>query len=456
MDRILDLLSSYAVALDYSTLSPSVVHQVKRRVIDTLGCAIGCYSMAVPRIAREHAAEVSSTPGSTILGTRQRSSPELAAFANGVMARYLDFNDTSMSGNAGHPSDNIMALLAAAEYAGADMRTVIAAIVIAYEVQGRFGVACKDLRSNGWDNAVYVTLSSAAGAGRVLGLNKQQMANAIALAAVPNAPMGETRVGELSMWKGCTAPNAARNGVFAALLARRGMTGPQQAFEGPRGFKKQLGTALQLPAFGGAGVPYTIETDKFKYYPCDYEAQCTLTPALKLHGLLNGKLDEIEKIDIETYQHAVLISADGPAKWNPTSRETADHSIPYVFAAGLARGTLWLEDFEEERIKDTKVHALMQKIGVRATEECTRDWPEAYPFRITVTMKSGERHLEEVRYAKGHPKNPMSDDEIEAKFLRLAESVMGRSKAQLALQRLWRLDDMKGAGEIMALFELHA
>ncbi len=452
MDGVLDFLSDYGVALTYQKLPKGVVHEVKRRVIDTLGCAMGSYYMEPPEIARAHALEAISKPGSTVLGTRHQSAPELAAFANGVMARYLDLNDTTAKG--GHPSDNIMAILAAAEYAGADMPTAIASIVIAYEVQDRFGAVSRALRTNGWDNAIYVALASALGAAKVMGLSKGQMANALSLAAVPNAPMNQTRVGRLSMWKGCSAPNAARNGVFAALMARRGMTGPQEAFEGSRGFKKQLGTSFELPAFGGDGEPFAIETDKLKTFPCDYEAQCSITPALALHKTLKGRIDEVEKIDIETYDNAVYVAADTRDKWNPTNRETADHSIPYVVAVALTRGTFWLDDFAEERIRDPNIHALMQKIEVRATEECNRDWPEAYPFRITATTKSGEQHVQEIRYAKGHPKNPMSDQDIEAKFRRLTEPVLGQTRTNNALSQLWHLEDMKNAQELLALFVL--
>ncbi|MBI3043662.1 MAG: MmgE/PrpD family protein [Betaproteobacteria bacterium] len=452
MDRILNVLSDYAVSLTYQELSQAVVHQVKRRVVDTLGCAMGGYYAIPAQIARAHALEVVSSSGSTMLGTRHRSSPELVAFANGVMARYLDFNDTSMSRKGGHPSDNIMAVLAAAEYAGADIQNTIAGIVIAYEVQDRFGLACSDLRDNGWDHVAYVVLASAAGAGRAIGLNKEQMANALALAAVANAGMRQTRAGRLSMWKGCAAPNAARNGVFAALMARRGLTGPEEAFEGPWGFKKQLGTVLKLPAFGGNGEPFSIETDKFKYFPCDYEAQCSIFPALELHKVLNGKVNEIAKIDIETYEHAVEVAADTPDKWNPTTRETADHSIPYVVAVALTKGTVGLGDFIDESIRDPELHALMQKIQVHATEECTRNWPEAFPFRITVTTESGQKHVRDVRYAKGHPRNPMTDQEIEVKFRQLAEPVMGRTQVNNALGCLWHLEDIKRIQELFDLF----
>ena len=454
MDRILDFLSDYSIALTYQQLPKDVLHAVKRIVIDTLGCAIGSYHMVPPQIARAHALEVISKPGSTILGTRHRSSPELASFANGVMSRYLDFNDTSMSGAGGHPSDNIMAILAAAEYAGTDMQTTITAIILAYEVQNRIGSVSSDIRASGWEHAVYVVLASAAGAGKVMGLNKEQLANALALAAVPNAAMVQARIGRLSMWKGCTAANAARNGVFAALLARRGMTGPDEAFEGPRGYKKQLGTVMELPAFAGNGTEFTILSSKIKCFPCMYEPQCAITPALELHKVLIGKLDQIDKIEVETYEFAVQAAADTRDKWSPANRETADHSIPYVVAVALARGTVWLDDFEEVRIREPAILALMQKIEVRATEELTRAWPAAYPFRITVTTKSGEKHIQEVRHAKGHPKNPISDQEIEAKFRKLAEPVMGKAQTDKALKRLWRLEKIKSARSLLRLFEL--
>ena len=456
MDRILDFLSEYASGISYEKLPERVVHEVKRRAIDSLGCAMGSYNMGPPNIARAHAVEVGSNPGATVLGTRHRTAPELAAFANGVMVRYSDFNDMSVGRKAGHPSDNIPAVFAAAEYVGADMRSTIAGIVLAYEVQDRVGDVCEPVIDGGWDYVVYTNFAAAAGAGKVMGLTRVELANALALAVVPNGPMFQTRVGQLSMWKGCAAANAARNGLFAALLARRGMTGPDQAFEGSCGFNKQYGVTVKLPTFGGGAVPFTIEHSRFKAYPCDYEAQCCVTPAAALHKALQSRMDDVERIEIETYEHGVQCSADTPDKWNPTTRETADHSLPYVAAVALSRGTVWVDDFTEERIRDPKVHALMQKIEVRAIDEFNRAWPEAYPFRITVTMKSGQKHVEEVYYAKGHPKNPMTDQEVEAKFRRLAEPVMGQAAAGRALHVLWQMEKMRSMQELLSLFVLES
>ena len=454
MDRILDTLSDYAVSISYEKLPESVIHQVKQRLIDTMGCAMGSYNEIPPRIARAHALEATATPGATVLGSRHKSVTEHAAFANAVMARYFDFNDKSEARKGGHPSDNMLPVLAAAEYAGADMHTAIAAIVLAYEFQERVGDACSHMIDTGWDYVLYVALASAAGAGRVFGLDKEQMANALALAVVPNAGTHETREGQLSMWKGCAAANAARNGVFAAMMARRGLTGPEAAFEGPCGFNKQFGISLDLPNLGGRNAPYAILQGRFKAYPCDFEAQCCVTPMVALHKKLKDKLDDIDKILVESYQHTVQCAADSRDKWNPTTRETADHSLPYVAAVALARGTVWLDDFEEERIRDPKIYDLMQKIEVRIVDEFTRAWPEPYPFRVTATTKSGEKHVEEVYYAKGHPKNPMTDQDIEVKFRRLAETVMSPSAMDKALSALWHLEEMKRVPEIFRLFEV--
>ncbi|MDI7258825.1 MAG: MmgE/PrpD family protein [Thermodesulfobacteriota bacterium] len=453
MDPILTFLSDYGVSLNFEELSSEVVHEVKRRTIDALGCAMGAYFMEPAKIARIHASEASANPGATLLGTRHRTTPELAAFANGVMVRYLDFNDTSGSKKSGHPSDNIPAVLAAAEYVGADARTVITGIVLAYEIQDRFGQA-STIWNNGWDNITNTAISAAAGAGKVLGLNRQQMSNALALAATANIALLQTRVGTLSMWKGCAAANASRNGVFHALMARLGLTGPEEAFAGSRGFLRQVSGPMELPEFGGKDRPFTILTDKLKFFPTDHEAQCTVLPVLELRQALDGKVEDIEKVIIETYELALEIAADSKDKWAPTTRETADHSIPYVVAVALMNGTVWLDAFEEEQIRDPKIHTLMQKIEVRENKEYSRLHPESNCFRIEVITRSGGRHVREVRYPKGHPKNPMTDQEIEAKFRRLTESVFPPDRVEQILERLWNLEKVQNVEQIVTLFEL--
>jgi 2-methylcitrate dehydratase len=454
MDSTLDRISDYAVSLDAKNFSDTTMHEVVKRVVDTFGCAMGSFHMEPPRIARAHALEVSATPGASLLGTRHRSSAELAAFANGVMARYSDFNDMAVGKKAGHPSDAIPAVLAAAEYANANVADAIAGIVLAYELQDRMGDSCVNVLDGGFDYVIYTAVGVAAGAARAMRLSKEQIANAVAIAVTSSIATHQTRRGELSMWKGCAAPNAARNAVFAALLARRGLTGPEEAFEGVAGFNAQLKVKLELPVLGGRNGQFTIEQSRFKNYPCDYEAQCCVTPAMELHRDLRGRWHDIEKVDIETYTHAVECSADSRDKWNPTSRETADHSLPYCVAVALHRGAIWVDDFVPERIADREVHALMQRIGVRATEPMDRLWPDAYPFKLTLTTKSGATLVREIHYAKGHPKNPMDDAEIEAKFHKLADGVLGSAAVDRALKVLWKFPELRSVSEVFEPFVL--
>ena len=225
MDQTTQLLSDYAVGLTYADLDAVTVHQVKRTVVDTLGCALGGYLSEPAKIARQLAGSVAGQEPARIIGAADYSSPDWAAFANGVMIRYLDCNDSYFSPGGGHPSDMIAAVLAMADARNRDGRDIITAITLAYEIFCRLSdqVVSGDL---GWDQGMFSVVGAAAAAGNLLELNREQMGNAISLALAPNLPLGVTRTGELSMWKGCATAAATRAGVFAAQLAAAGMTGP--------------------------------------------------------------------------------------------------------------------------------------------------------------------------------------------------------------------------------------
>ena len=455
MDKVLKSLTDYAISLTHDQLSSETVHQVKRILIDSMGTSMGAYDAEPYNIAKSYALEINANPGATVLGTTHRTAPELAAFVNGVMVRYLDFNDTGGGFESGHPSDNIPAVLAAAEYAGASPQAAILGIVLAYEFAGCMGQENRLLK-NGWDYVTYDAISAAAGAGKVLNLSYDRMANAIALAATANFALSQTRAGTLSMWKGCAAGNATRNGVFAAIMASRGMTGPPEPFEGARGFVRQLaaGGPMGLPSEMGKNHAYQIQRGKLKYFPSDHEAQTAVNPVLELRKDLGGKIEDIEKVIVDTYDIAIAMAADSPDKWHPTNRETADHSIPYVLAVAFTRGDVWLDDYTEERIRDPKIHELMQKIEVRQTEECQRGFPEGQPFRIEVVTRSGKHFVREVTYGKGHWKNPMSDQDIETKFRRLSAPVLKPDRVDGILKHLWDFDEAESVRQTLDLFVL--
>src|SRR5438270_10575138 len=238
-------LASYASSFRFEDLSKEVVHEVKRRVIDSLGCALGAWNEEPCIIARNVASDFSAKHGSTIIGTNHKAPPDWAAFANGCAIRYFDYNDTYLSKEPAHPSDNISAALAAAESVGAGGGELITAIALAYEVQCRLCDAAS-IRARGWDHVTYGAFSATLAAGKLLGLDEQALVHAQGLAGVPNNAMRQTRVGELSMWKGCAFANASRNAVFAALLAKAGMTGASQGFEGEGGFMKQVSGPFEI------------------------------------------------------------------------------------------------------------------------------------------------------------------------------------------------------------------
>src|SRR5947207_3694468 len=235
--------ADYACALRFEDLSKEVVHEVKRRVIDSLGCALGAWKEEPFVIARRVAGDFSAKHGSTIFGTDHKAPPDWAAFANGCGIRYFDFNDTYLSKEPAHPSDNISAALAVAESVGVGGCELITAIALAYEGQGRLCDAAS-IRARGWDHVTYGAFSTALASARVMKLDAERTRHAVNIAGVASAALRQSRVGELSHWKGCAFANAARHAVFAALLAREGMTGPAPIFEGDKGFEKLVSGPL--------------------------------------------------------------------------------------------------------------------------------------------------------------------------------------------------------------------
>ena len=234
MDKITDTLARYVTSLRYQDLSPRAVREAKRHLIDSLGCAMGGHGSEPAVIARRLAPEWNGASSARLLGVGRPTTPEAAAFANSVMIRFLDANDTYIARGSGHPSDMLGALVAAAECQRASGKDLLLAIVAGYEVFGALADQIS-LRDRGWDQGVFVAPAAAAGAGLLLGLSATQMAEAIAIAATANVATRQTRAGELSMWKGCATAAATKAGLFAAQLAREGMTGPTAAFEGRHG-----------------------------------------------------------------------------------------------------------------------------------------------------------------------------------------------------------------------------
>jgi 2-methylcitrate dehydratase len=441
MDRTTELLSAYACRLSYDDLSPAVVHQVKRTLVDTFGCALGGFHAEPSVIARCLASRATSSTPARILGTKETTAPDMAGFANGVMVRYLDCNDSYFSPGGGHPSDMIPAILAMADPLGCDGQTVITAVVLAYEVFCRLSdlVVAGDL---GWDQGIFSVIGAACGAGKVLGLNSQAMSQAISLAVVPNLPLGVTRVGELSMWKGCAAACATRAGIFAAQLAQEGMTGPEQPFDGPRGLWEQaVGQAVALEHLGGGHEPFRITETSFKFFPSQIHTQGPIGLALELRPQLADA--EIATMRIRPYRAAVRSAATDPQKWDPQTRETADHSIPYLVATAFHDGAVSPMSFTADSLQNPTVRRLIAKMTVEEDSEFTQRFPEELNCWMEVTTTSGQHFTAETPYPKGHRQNALQDAELDGKFCHLADGVLPEEQCRAALAHLWSLEEVQ-------------
>jgi len=468
-----DRLARYCQSLRYGDLPDAVVQEVKRRVLDSLGCTLGAWNVPPCRIARLIAQTVKMPRGATLWGTRHKTLPDLAAFANGGLVRYLDFNDTYLSKEPAHPSDNIAAIVAVGEAIHASGKQVIEAIALAYEIQCRFCDAAA-LRPRGWDHVTYGSFSSALGAAKLMKLSKVQTVQAVNLAGIANVALRQTRVGDLSMWKACAFSNAARNGVFAAMLARLGMTGPSPIFEGEKGFMKLVSGPLELAPFaaeqgqsltgtdpGGRGsVPaFKILDTYIKHYPVEYHAQTAVEAALILRAELmesegERAIEQIVDIEIGSYDVAIEIIGRDPEKWQPSTRETADHSFPYCAAAALLDGRMTLQSFGSKRLHDPVVRDLMKKIRVVQQPEFVGRYPKTMPTRITVKTETENTYMSQVDVPVGHPGNPMSDRDLEAKVRRVAAGRLNRLHIDRLIEFVWKLDQVKDIGTLMPLLRV--
>lgn len=446
-------IAGYASSIEFNDIPQEVVHEVKRRLIDSFGCALGAFSSKPAIAARMIGKKFRSEYGSTIFGTKYKTSPDFSTLSTGILFRYLDYNDTYLSKEPAHPSDNIPAAIAIAEAENSNCADLITAITIGYEIQCRLCDAAS-LRSKGWDHVGYVSIASAVLASKLLKMDSDKTEHAIALSIAPNVALRQTRVGELSMWKGCAAANAARNGVFAAMLASAGITGPSEVFEGEMGFFNQVTGSFKLDTnqFGGNNGKFKILDSYIKYYPSEYHSQAGIEAALLLRDKI--KVEDIHEINIETYDACVDIIAGDKKKWNPQTRETADHSLPYCVAVALFDGKVGLDQFDEERIKDPELIRFLNKIKVKRNPEHSKQYPESFPCLIEIRSNTGEIFSELVTYPKGHPENPLSDEELEEKFIHLNNGRIRNDKVNEIFDKVWNLDKIKNVNEIISLFEM--
>lgn len=423
----------FATGMAFADLPPEIVAQASMRVLDSVACALASADADPVRIALSTSFGTGGE-GRVIGRPDLRLAPDAAAFVNTSMIRYFDFNDWAPNG---HPSDVIGALLALADQPGVDGRRFLTATVVAYEVFIALTEATK-LPALGWDQGFALGLAAVAGLGNMLALDESTVANALGVMAVAGLPTGAARSGSLSMWKGCATGYATRNAVFATQLAGAGLTGPPAAFEGRRGLWALVTGPFELTL---GGDTLRLSRTALKPWPACYHGQAAIEAALELRKRV--PVEDLVSIDVGTYAEAHRSIASEPEKWDPQSRETADHSLPFLVARALVDGTVTSDSFTRERYEDPALRPLLARITAHVDDHATAVYPGQIEARIVARDRNGTEHIVTFANPRGHPANPMSP-------ARLAEKVtdlLGPSTADAVLAS-WSdvstLDDLFG------------
>jgi len=392
------------------------------------------------RICRDVASAAAGA--STLIGAGKKSTPDLAAFANGAAVRYFDLNDNYASPTAGtvHPSDHVAPCLAVAESEHASGQQLLTAILLAYEINCRL-VDAFDAPARGWDTPVYSLPAVALAAGKLMKLSPAKLTQAVNLALNDHIPMGQTRTQTNSDWKGFADAEAARNAVFAATLARSGMTGPAPVFEGRKGFFQLVVTPAEVDvtAFGRRDQAFRIHQCGMKAYPAVIYAQTAIAAAIETARQV-GDLNRIAKIEIATSRRGYEQTGRDPEKWTPENRETADHSLPYVTARAMFDGDINNASYDQDKLHDPRILAFMRNITVKEDPAFAKLIGNAPSTRLTLTLSDGKQIVSQVDNLAGFPGQAMSRADIERKFRGNVGSRWPTDRTDAVLQTLWALE----------------
>lgn len=412
-------LARFVAAADAATLSAEARDELKKRILDSIGVAIGALDGEPVKYIRAHIEDFGGNPLATLIGGG-KTAPDRAAFYNGALVRYLDFMDSYLAkGETCHQSDNLGAVLAAAEYADQDGEGFLAAMAVAYQVQGRL-CDVAPVRAKGFDHTVQGAYAVAAGVARALRLDAEKTANAIAISGTCNNALRVTRTGALSHWKGLAYPNTAFVGTHAAFLAYRGITGPEEVFEGNKGFKEAIAGPFEID--WSKEDLENVRHSIIKKYNAEIHSQSSIEGALELQARHGFGADEIEKIEIDIFDVAYHIIGGGEEgdKTIIRTKEEADHSLQYMVGVALIDGNVLPAQYEPERILRDDIQGLLKRFTVRPSQAYTDRFPAEVATTVTVTLKDGRRLSIDKTDYEGFRTRPMSWETVIAKFNGLA------------------------------------
>jgi 2-methylcitrate dehydratase len=445
-------MSRWATDLEFDHLTDDAVREAKRYLLDSLGCALGGYQQHDVKIALEVLEEHGGTGPATVIGTGNRMDPVSATLLNALMVRVMDYNDIYWQQGPSHPSDIIPAAMACGERTGKGGRDLIVGIVLGHEFEMRLcEAAIPGIRERGWHHATLTAFVSPMVAAKLLDLDWEQMQHAIGISGSRMVTLGAVTAGKLTMMKNTVDPMATQSGVVAALLAEKGYSGPEHVIDGKEGLVQCMGPEWKLDILEeGLGDGYRITQCGMKAFPTEALTHAPISCTLDIIKENDLAPDQVEKVHIRSLARAADILAD-PSKYDPRTKETADHSLPYVIAAAVADRQVTPLQFTDEKIMDPKIRAQLEKVEVVADPEIEALFPELQRVIVKVVTTDGRELTKQIDYPKGDPRNPLTDQEIEEKFDALAEAVMSAERRQQLKEAVWNLENQDSITELMRL-----
>jgi 2-methylcitrate dehydratase len=412
-------LAEFVVRASYEDLSPAACAQLKIRVLDALACAAGALEGEPIWMLKAQTKDFDGSGPCTLIGGGQ-AAPDRAALYNCALVRYLDFSDAYLApGETCHPSDNLGAVLAAAEYAGRSGREFLTALAVSYQVQCRLSDEAP-VRARGFDHTTHGAYAVAAGVSRALGLDRIRTANAIAICGTAFNALRVVRTGALSHWKGLAAANTSFCCTHATFLAMRGITGPLEVFEGNKGFMEAIAGPFEID-WAKEDLERVTRTI-LKKYNAEIHSQSVLEGILEIKEEQAFRAEDVEKVEVEIFDVAYHIIGGGEEgnKNVVRTKEEADHSLPYMVAAAVLDGQVMPEQYRPERLQRQDVQTLLGKVAVRPADEFSQKFPDEMPCRITLTLSDGRVAVKEKRDYEGFRTRPLSWEGAVKKFERLS------------------------------------
>lgn len=418
MTKVMEL-AQFVDSASYDQISERAVKALKVRLLDSFGVAIGALNGPPVKMIRSLIDDFGGAPRATLIGGG-KSAPDRAALYNAALVRYLDFNDSFLApGETCHPSDNIAAVMAASESVNGSGKEFLTALAVAYQVHARLSQEAP-VRAKGFDHTTQGAYAAAAGAAKALGLNARKTANAVAIAGTALNALRVTRTGALSHWKGLAYPHTAFAATHAAYLAARGITGPEEVFEGNKGFMETISGPFHID--WAEEDLEMVNLTIIKKFNAEIHAQAAVEAALELKAEHGFDASEIDRIDIEIFDVAYHIIGGGEEgdKTTVRTKEEADHSLHYMVAAALLDGQLLPAQYEPERIVSADVQRLLRRVHVTPTEEYSRRFPQEHACRVSIALSNGRAYSAEKADYEGFTTNPMSWERVREKFDQLS------------------------------------